>query len=296
MAGISVVISDGRLPFEPEQLKNLLDSLNYLDDFRSQIRIEENNLFLGWNNYEGYPITEISNKNYLIFLEGKVYNKTISKITKEVEKISEVIESKNNGLLIDWLKETDGDFILYLYSKFNKNFYIINDIFGRIPIYYSNSKGRIIISRHLKFISSLLSGYKFDRIALVQYLLMGFILGRKTLIENINQIEPASLFSAVNGKLNITKLYNFNFENKIHREKSFKENIENISFLYSQSVIYRFKDSEKNILSLSGGLDSRAVAACLFHNGIEYTAVGMRYVSGHEAEDLKNCKEIVRII
>ena len=77
---------------------------------------------------------------------------------------------------------------------------------------------------------------------------MGFVLGRKTLIKNVSQIEPASILSIVNGELKITKLYNFNFDEKIYREKSFEKNIENISFLYSQSVINLFKDSEKNIL------------------------------------------------
>lgn len=40
---------------------------------------------------------------------------------------------------------------------------------------------------------------QFDSIALAEFMLMGYILGERTLVKNINQVEPVSLLSITNG-------------------------------------------------------------------------------------------------
>ena len=292
MAGISVILSDGGLLSKKSKLNKILDSLNYLNEFSSHVCFYEDKTFIGWNKYDEYPIYEISNKKYLIMIEGKIYNKTFSAITKELNLIIIGIENREYKFLEKWLKETDGDFILYLYDKFDNELYIINDILGRIPIYYTSSSNTIIVSRHLKFISDFLEDFQFDNISFAEILLMGFMIGQRTLINNVNQLEPASLIFTKKGKVNCVKLHNYNFDIKLHKDKSFSENIKNISELFSISVINRFQNSEKNILTLSGGLDSRVVAACLFNNNIEYTSVTMKYSTGHEAKDLVIAKAL----
>ena len=73
----------------------------------------------------------------------------------------------------------------------------MNDILGRLPLYYHYSiKLGLIISRELQFISFLTgeaNGGKFDRMAIAQYLLFGYPLGERILQADIFRVKPASL-------------------------------------------------------------------------------------------------------
>ena len=295
MAGVSIVLSEGGLLTQKSKLDKTLNSLNYIKNFNSTVCLHEDNIFIGWNKYDEYPIQEIFCDYFIILLEGKIYNKTNSIISTELSKIIKSVEDKNYKYLQNWLQETDGDFLLYIYNKLDGELFILNDILGRIPVYYINSTKGIIISRHLKFITDLLENFKFDDISFAEILLMGFMIGQRTLIKNVNQLAPASLLQTKKRKIDEIKLYNYNFDLKLHGRKSFSENINNISELFSESVNNRFKNSEKNILTLSGGLDSRAVAACLYYNNINFTAVTMKYSSGHEAKDLVIAEKLSRL-
>ncbi len=292
MAGISLILADGGIQGKRFELEKSLDALNYLQDFKSNICLANESVFIGWNKYEEYPIHIISNEKYLILLEGKIYNKTLEVFEKETDNLIEAFESENYLYPADWIKAADGDFIIYIYNKLDRELFILNDIFGRLPLYYSISDSGICISRHLKFITDFLKSFEYDVTAFAEFLLMGFVLGERTLINSIKQVQPATLVSVKGGTLKKIKLHNFNFDIKSNQNKNFSENIRSISELFSESARNRLKGSEKNILSLSGGLDSRAVAACLYHNKIEFTSVGMNYSTGFENVDLSIAKKL----
>jgi hypothetical protein len=62
--------------------------------------------------------------------------------------------------------------------------------------------------------------------ALAQYLLLGFPLGKRSWFTGIEYLEPASLvfISPADASIKVTRLHEFNLEGEEHSNRSSKEN------------------------------------------------------------------------
>ena len=101
-----------------------------------------------------------------------------------------------------------------------------------------------------------------------QFLLLGYMLGERTLFKEIKQLRPASLLIVNGYSLSVSVLHQFNFQNRENSSKDFETNLTELDHLFSKACKDRFKNDKKNIVTLSGGLDSRMVAACMHKNNI----------------------------
>src|SRR5690606_36723908 len=97
--------------------------------------------------------------------------------------------------LKNWLLSADGDFIIVIIDTQNNYLYLFNDIFGRLPLYFQSGETGVSISRYLGFIANLDSEHEFDKAALSQYFVFGYMLGRRTLFKKINHLRPASFLT-----------------------------------------------------------------------------------------------------
>jgi asparagine synthase (glutamine-hydrolysing) len=282
MPGISLIYNNNGLPREAEEITTIINNLNTLDHHSSQIFKCEQNFFMGWNKYEEYPIQIIDHNHFTIIIEGKIYNKDNEKLKAEIIELVDGIRQNNYSIKIsDWLKITDGDFIIYIINNNNDSIFVLNDIFGRLPLYYSISENGIILSRYLRFIKDINKELAFNRMAISQFLLLGYMLGKHTILENIYHLRPGSLIKIESSKVSVEVIHEFNFEIKKYRERNFEENINNLSNLFSEAAINRLKGADKNIVAVSGGLDSRAIATCLNKNNSPFIAVTMKYKTGY---------------
>jgi asparagine synthase (glutamine-hydrolysing) len=231
--------------------------------------------FLGYTAYDDYPLTSFENDEFIIFLEGRIYNKDYNLLNIELNNLAEHIFAinVNKKQIIEWLLSTDGDFVFFILNKRSNKIAIFNDALGRLPLYYYRLNGQFLISREVSFIQNLTNSRKFDRMAIAQILLFSYSLGEKTLLEKINRLGPSSLISIDFNKseINIDNLHRVNFEIKKNINKSIESNASQLVLLFSEACKNRAEfNGYKTILSLSGGLDSRAVAAGLKRNEIPY--------------------------
>ncbi|GBD88591.1 putative asparagine synthetase [glutamine-hydrolyzing] [bacterium BMS3Abin03] len=295
MPGISLIYNNNGLPREAEEITTIINNLNILDHHSSQIFKCEQNFFMGWNKYEEYPIQIIDHNHFTIIIEGKIYNKDNEKLKTEIIELADGISQNNYSIKIsDWLKNTDGDFIIYIIN--DNNIYILNDIFGRLPLYYSISENGIILSRYLRFIKDINKDFAFNRIAISQFLLLGYMLGKHTILENVYHLRPGSLIKIESSKVNVEVIHEFNFEYKKYRERNFEENINNLSNLFSEAAINRLQGAAKNIVAMSGGLDSRAIAACLNKHNSPFIAVTMKYKTGYTEEEVVVAEQVAALL
>ncbi len=109
-------------------------------------------------------------------------------------------------------------------NKGNNEIAIINDALGRLPMYYYKADGQLLISREIRFISTLINIKKFDKMAIAQYLLFGYSLGKRTLLENISRLEAATLINLNNFAIELKYIHRFNFEDKKYKERTIEEN------------------------------------------------------------------------
>lgn len=237
--------------------------------------------------YPEYPIKILNDTKFWACLEGKMYCKNDVSLESELSDLIELVfrtdlsTEKDKKMLADWLLETDGDFVLYALDKRTNNFFVMNDLLGRLPLYYCfKDKTELIVSREIQFLSYLFhdsyeNGNKFDMMGIAQFLLFSHTLGRRTLLNDISRLDPASLLKVCNkdSKIEIHNLHVFNFQNKRYAHDSIKKNAQGLAPLFLEACKNRVDQNAKNLISLSGGFDSRAVAASLRENKILCYAV-----------------------
>lgn len=280
-----------------------LNSLIHNDNYKQEILLKKNRYLVGCTRYPEYPVRIFDTGKFWICIEGKIYGKPEFVLNNEINDLMNRIFStrsvteKDKKIIADWLLKTDGDFVIYAFNKQSKDFIIMNDVLGRLPLYYYwNNGAKIIVSRELKFISYLIDNTndnddKFDRMGIAQYLLFSYTIGKRTLFNNIYRLEPASLLKIYNenSEIKIDNLYRFNFEIKKYANNSIKKNAQQLVLLFSEACKNRANHNTKNIISLSGGSDSRAIAACFHKNkiagyGATYNDTAWRSIVGSNSE------------
>lgn len=280
MPGLSFV-ADFKNNLAARQAHILSSLTNLLHDqcWQAKTILSTAHYFLGLTSYEDYPFNCYENANYRIFVEGRIYRKSSPFISQELFELAELLFAKPHETTErckQWLSHVDGDYLIFIIHKSSKQAWILNDILGRLPVYYSRADDSILISRDLRFISSLQARIEFDRMGIAQYLIFGYPLGMKTLLKTTYRLQPATLVSIRPAEMQILLkvLHEFNFDNKPNATHSIKKNAANLLSLFTESCKTRTHLSENphNVVGLSGGLDSRSVAACLAANNVRFTA------------------------
>ncbi|MGD1837076.1 MAG: asparagine synthase-related protein [Nitrososphaeraceae archaeon] len=299
MPGISFVYDSEK---KTERNRNLfLESINSLihdNNYTSEVLLVNNSYFLACTRYPDYPITTFESDKVWICLEGSVYNKEFTQVNMELNNLlEERYENRSDDKIINWLLNTDGDFIIYVLNKQTSEFVILNDALGRLPIYYYINDSQIIISREVQFILNLMPEIRFDNMAIAQYLLFRYPLGKKTLINNVYRLEPGSLISISNNnsKPKVQTIYCFNFERKTNY-KDIDRSVDELIILFSEACKNRANKNNKNILSLSGGRDSRSVAAALYRNKIPFIAATMNDSRKKYTRDMDIAEKVANIL
>jgi asparagine synthase (glutamine-hydrolysing) len=194
-----------------------LSSAIYNHHCKQEILLKDHPYLLACTKYAEYPVQtfELRGTDFWVCIEGKIYGKELSVIKNElVELLSHIFSRSNNSTLakerdklLDWLLKTDGEFVVCALNKKTRDFIILNDVLGRLPLYYyySDDLG-LLISRELQFIANHIENKatddKFDKMAIAQYLLFGYPLHNRTLARNVYRVQPASLIRMHNNNNN----------------------------------------------------------------------------------------------
>ena len=262
------------------------ESLIHNDSYKREILLKQGAFAVVCTRYPEYPIRILDNKKFWVCIEGKFYGKNDLKIEDEIFEVIEIIFRTNltnsdKKKIADWLLDTDGDFVLYALNKSNNDFIIMNDLLGRLPLYYTYRNGsELIVSREIQLMSLLLQKYSghgnnLDKMGIAQFLLFSHTLGTRTLLKNVTRLEPSSLLMISNGnsRIKLHNLHVFNFEDKKYADQSIKKNVKELVPLFFEACRNRVDDKARNTICLSGGFDSRAIAMSLSKNNIPYYAV-----------------------
>lgn len=277
MPGIHVVCDmKGNLKQAESRIQESIASLMHYDWYKQNIVYNENGCFLGYTNHETYPIKIIDDNELLVCIEGLTYGKPLSKALEEVKSISESVFNRSSDYrerIAKWQLDTDGDFLVLVLDKSANELCIINDALGRLPLYYCMDGDRIIVSREIRFIANLTSKLRFDREAIAQYMLFGYPLGKKTLFDNIFRLAPASVISASTNRsdISVERAHRFNFEAKDLEKSDPREQAAILIELYCEACRNRLNPEDSNVVTLSGGLDSRVVAGALKRLGAAFS-------------------------
>lgn len=253
-------------------MDNMIDSMSSGNEFRiDKLLKDQEGVFLGRVslgvlNSISQPVSDQGEVCFIIF-HGELYNNpgTLS----DSEYVLDLYLQAGD----ECVSNLSGIFHFAIYDKRENQIKLFSDKFGLQPLYFSILKEGIIFAAEVKAILKERDVSKNpDYQSFADFLYYGQILGQKTLFQDIKLLAPGSIltFDLANKKSTMTKywrLTNIFAENGRYNPKVTKEDV--VSLLVKS---IKARSTHKGILglSLSGGLDSRAILA-----GLEKDSKGM---------------------
>ena len=295
MPGIHLIkaIDDSHKISEDEErvFLSTLKGMNHFRWYSTDILYKDSNMILGRSHYIGYPFTVFENEKWITVIEGCMYNKLDRAIKEELAEFCP--DNSTPAELAEQIKgfvsKTDGEFLVAKYDKQRRSCLVFNDALGRLPLYYlcPNSQSALfVMSREIKFIVPFIAELDVDKTALADYLLFGHSLGDRTLWKDVRRLPPATmLMTNVEKKgLVLKETLSWNLDPRSGESKNstgLHQNTSTLVNLFIESIkgiADKFSDGYTQVVSLSGGLDSRATLAGLRQIGM--SPIACSYPSG----------------
>lgn len=209
------------------------------------------------------------NGNLSLMLDGEIYNvnELLIRYRKQLpdrhmsppEVCLELIA--NFGVQI--INEFNGCFCIVLYNKKDNKLFLISDRLGFRPLFYVQRGGVLIFGTEVKALAVAdTQRIKLDELGLFEFFCYGSHILDKTSIEDYLKLEPASILTLDENGLNISKywLYQYDEHAPLLDQPTYYTNY--VKLL--DRAVERCMITPKRIgIFLSGGYDSRAIAACI---------------------------------
>ena len=230
-------------------------------------------------------------KNFVITYNGELYNKSylINKYLKNTKlKTTSDTEVILNLYIIydtEFINLLDGMYSIAIYDSIKDLLFLARDPLGIKPLYYTTEKN------YLYFSSSVKSFYfrkQINKEALIDYFSLGFVMEPKTILKNVQVLEPGYFLIYRNNQL-IKKNY-FDLKN-IFSNQNKKIDIE-----IEKSVIKHYTDEVSSCLFLSSGIDSNLILSILMKNKIQIPTISISFENINDDKKIKNEFQIIKNI
>ena len=208
------------------------------------IRNELSNEIFDGNFYE--------DNRFVVFIDGYL----------ALEKKDNYAKYFLDGFLRDgdqFIVDLNGEYNIIVYDKEKKNIDLVNDRFASRPIFYSLKGKELIISNEIKTVLNY-HGRFINKEGLLEFFLFFHNVGDWTIYENVKALKSASHLH-FNGNSIKTNIYWAITYNK--SKPNLKNLADEVKQVLTDSAELKYRNRYKIGLGLSGGLDSRLIAATI---------------------------------
>jgi hypothetical protein len=202
----------------------------------------------------------------VLFLEGEIYN---------VDDLAGYLQDRRNRSVLDLLlalyevKGEDfvtllnGEFNILIYSKARKQLSIFCDHMASMPMYYVEQNGSFIFGSEKKYILSVMDeAPKMDGVGLLQIFAHRYNLDDRTYIEGIKRMMPGTKLVFREGRLKEEQYHQLRFTIP-RRAPPVSDLVRQWGDRLEQATWRRVRNKDRVLISLSAGLDSRAIACAI---------------------------------
>ncbi len=301
MPGVSIAkkLFNSSITSARVKVEKSLSSVLFHEDYKASKLWSDDGLLVFKTCYESYPVRKVENKDFLIIIEGLIYNKKEKDIDAALVDIAYELSGstgKKDSKLCKFVNSIDGDYVVYIIERKQGMLFVINDGLGRLPLYFFHEKNEICLSRELRFLINYIDSPQLDPIGFSQAVLIGFPLGEFTFYKKIQKVLPGSLVIIDNNGVTTTQIFEMDFDLlQEKKEEITEQHIDSLTELFVESCKNRSQTHPHSILSLSGGLDSRAVAAGFINSDCFFQSLSFLDHFQHAYRDIKIAQEIAKI-
>lgn len=211
-----------------------------------------------------------AHRNLYLFLEGEIFNgnELIRRdpVLSEEPSICHVLLAMYNRHGDDFVRHLNGEFNIVIYNRLTRRLVIFSDHLASYPMYFIEDANRLLFASEKKYILPLLTRLPdIDPIGLLQIFAHRYNLDERTFLKRVRRMMPSAIVSYEAAQLNAKRYSDLRFSVPQPVPKT-KELVEQWGDVLKEATQSRLENKERVLLSLSGGLDSRAVAASIPRN------------------------------
>ncbi|MEX1033248.1 MAG: asparagine synthase-related protein [Cellvibrionaceae bacterium] len=202
-----------------------------------------------------------------LWIEGEAYN--VGDVSNELGIESTTLSGlllaaeKNNQLDL-CLNRLDGYFCVALYSPASQKLKLISDRYGMRLLYWYHKKGVFVWGSEVKVILSVDGVDKeLDPTSYDCFMDLGYLMGEHTWFEHIKLIKPATIIEYDLVTDEVSQHHYWKWSEIKPSNLTFDEAVDELGKRFIEAIRRRFDPSERIGISLSGGLDSRAIFAAV---------------------------------
>lgn len=267
-----------------------LASLEHFPDYRSAVALERDALQVGYTRYPTYPVSTHEGERFAVYLEGELYDRDREAILDVAPKL---FDPGAREAVASWLRSVDGEFVCCVVDTDTGALAVLNDLFGRLPVYYHSGDEGLAMGREAEFVLEHVPDVEFDRMAIAECLLVAYTLGDRTLWSGVRKLPPSGLLTChPSGEVSVRRLHEFDFGERAHADRTVQENAAALASLFEDACRRRGQAHATNVVSLSGGHDSRAVAAGFHASATPFTAATFDRADGASDADVRVAREV----
>ncbi len=231
-----------------------------------------------------------------VYIEGLIYNMPSVEI---MISLSRVIENLANGSgdtanhIRRFVDAADGDYFVVCISSGDwesggGRYIALNDKYSRLPIYWCSFASKLIVSRDLNFVLSLINP-SINTWGLAEYMVFSHTLGEKTIFNSIHRTKQSRAFwsrDRFQGSHSIPSSSNW-FDGCSQYNTDQDSCALEASILFEESCgsrVARLEPLGRSFVTLSGGFDSRTVYAGIRKAGSHALPVTFVLITGDESK------------
>ena len=249
----------------------------------------------------GFLSTFIETDVYVLGFTGQIYDQ---------EELSQTVSYNPGGPIdlpglllhinekqgIEGLCGLNGLYICVLWNKRSGKLQLISDRYGFRKMYYWQGRDKFVFASEYKSICSLPDfSKKIDEYAFANFMSFGYVLDDRTFFDQIKVLPPASIATFEKGSLNIERYWDYSFYSDGDRRLSEDDYIDTLAGKLTNAVNKRVREVSKLVLPISGGLDSRTLAAVLKNENSDKKVNAYSYGHDH-CYDVRFGKQIARTL
>jgi len=297
MPGIVAVVNDKNGKTLLESMINSVMHENWylVDSYIDEPTLAVGRVHLGVFNPESQPIFN-EDGSLIIVMDGEIYD--YHKVKKNLELKGHKFKVGNDPEFIlhlfeeygeDFVRKLNGSFVIVIYDAKKQRIIVVNDRHGLRPFYYAQNGQKYLFASEVKAIlQDKTFKKKINHAAVADFFAFERILGDKTFFKGINVLPPASILVWSNGKLSKKQYWDFEFKQEYSHADTEEYYVKNLVRIFRKAVRRRMKGKHRFGVFLSGGLDSRSIAAAIDkkHYPIHTFTYGVK--EGDEAKIAEN--------
>lgn len=250
--------------------------------------LNQNNCFIASHTHDLYPFQELDTVQFHVVFEGMIYNAETDSVLGQ---IIDLLASEELDEIAALIKSLDGEFCIIFREKSTGKITILNDHFGRLPLYMKKTNDGIAISREIQFILNVVDAEEMNKLSIAHQLLFGYTLGEHTLWEDIKRIQPNSILQVTPNHPRLV------YKNYFELPKTKGEgSVRQLADSFENALTNRLDKFPNSVLSLSGGLDSRLIAGACNHLNIDIICATYSSEGKTNDLDVKVAREITHTL